>query len=115
MNVEYIDKRQLLRELTELKQHSLLTNPEAKSADVFNSVKKLILDTQPESGIARVVRCKDCVHRGDVLECPMLRRVGETEEGFLYEDLTVDEGFCSCATKRVVVYPVKTKAKSEHK
>lgn len=40
MNVEYIDKRQLLRELTELKQHSLLTNPEAKSADVFNLVKK---------------------------------------------------------------------------
>jgi hypothetical protein len=49
---------------------------------------------------AEVVRCKDCMHRGIVSECPMCYTEDSYDEDYGYDywdvDKTVDEGFCHC-------------------
>ena len=39
----------------------------------------------PTIDAVEVVRCKDCVHRGDYIECPMCGK---------FDDHTVDDGYC---------------------
>ena len=49
---------------------------------------------------AEVVRCKDCMHRGIVTECPMCYTEDSYDEDYGYDywdvDKTVDDGFCHC-------------------
>ena len=44
-----------------------------------------------------LIRCKDCMHRGDGLECPMCHdEYYDDDDGgdWVTHDRTVDDGFC---------------------
>jgi hypothetical protein len=61
-----------------------------------------IVDKMPTVDAVEVVRCKDCIHRGDSEECPM--RYFETDRysdvdgdvilDYIDHDYTKDDGFC---------------------
>lgn len=55
-----------------------------------------------KDAFVEVVRCKDCVHRGDDVHCPMCFEEvsvyddgdGYMENDYITHDRTIDEGFC---------------------
>lgn len=57
----------------------------------------------PSVDAVPVVRCKDCVYRGNEIYCPMFRmeETWDEDDGadYYYVDLTVDDGFCYCGAK----------------
>ena len=65
-------------------------------------VKAEAIDEAPTVDAVPVVRCKDCVHRGEPTQCPMcFDEWMEYEDGdgyydsdLLIHDRSIDEGFC---------------------
>ena len=61
------------------------------------------IETVPTIDAVKVVRCKDCKHRGFAGECPMCYTEDAYDEDYGYDywdvDKTVDEGFCHCGEK----------------
>lgn len=60
-----------------------------------------LLNSQRTVDAVEVVRCKDCKHRGEEVECPMyfVKKIewdddGYTEYDYVPYDHTVDDGFC---------------------
>lgn len=54
--------------------------------------------TQP-NGIPDIIRCRNCRHRGDSIECPMVFEESYYHEGYeewdyIIHDHTTDNGFC---------------------
>ena len=47
--------------------------------------------------IRNVIRCKDCIHRGSDIECPMCHEEEYYDEDLgwdsIYRDRTIDDGF----------------------
>ena len=54
----------------------------------------------PAVDAVKVVRCRDCKHRGIVCKCPMCYEDGYYDEDYGYDywdvDKTTDDGFCHC-------------------
>lgn len=66
----------------------------AKVDDVITALR--------DNDVVKVVRCKDCKHRGSVTYCPMVYEewyeidegYGDYDSDFITRDLTIDNGFC---------------------
>ena len=50
--------------------------------------------------VEEVVRCKDCIHRGDGVLCPMRHLTWTMGEGYHYIDVTMDEYFCNFGERK---------------
>ena len=48
----------------------------------------------------KLVRCKECEHRGDAYKCPMRRLVHPLDGAGHYEDFTEDDGYCHKGVKK---------------
>lgn len=48
----------------------------------------------------KLVRCKECKHRGSIHRCPMRKLVFPTEGAGYCVDLTRDDGYCHCGEKK---------------
>ena len=61
------------------------------------------IDDQPTIDAVEVVRCKDCKHRSNDVECPMCHAVWTWDEDYgsdyYVKDKTIDDGFCYCGEK----------------
>lgn len=71
-----------------------------EETEVEGFVLIALVDKLPAVDAVEVVRCKDCMHRGIVTECPMCYTEDSYDEDYGYDywdvDKTVDEGFCHC-------------------
>ena len=56
----------------------------------------------PAVDAVEVVRCKDCKRRGTSYECPFRRLIFTEAEGYHYEDVTTDDGYCSFGKRKEV-------------
>lgn len=63
--------------------------------DMFNIVR-----SAPTIDAVPVVRCKDCKNRGTSYACPYRRLVFTEAEGYHYEDVTLDDSFCSFGERK---------------
>lgn len=54
----------------------------------------------PTVDAVEVVRCKDCKRRGTSYECPFRRLIFTEAEGYHYEDVTLDDSFCSFGERK---------------
>lgn len=66
------------------------------------------VDNAPAVDAVEVVRCKDCVNRGDDIKCPLCTRDcnWNDDDGCFewdYYDETEDDGFCHKGVKRDAV------------
>lgn len=61
---------------------------------------RFALDHSPTINAVPVVRCKDCKNRGTSYECPFRRLVFTEAEGYHYEDVTLDDSFCSFGKRK---------------
>lgn len=61
------------------------------------------VETAPAVDAVEIVRCKECVHRGNSIACPMCFEetyYDEDDGGDWYTvDHTTDDGFCHCRSK----------------
>lgn len=62
--------------------------------------RKLMIDA-PEIDAVEIVRCKNCIHRGMTIECPMCYEElvdvwndDEHDVDFIKRDFSIDNGFC---------------------
>lgn len=73
---------------------TIYENPEsegnARAAQLLEAIIKA-----PAVDAVEVVRCKDCMHRGNAYKCPMYFAHGHCDD----EDRTEDEGFCVYGAK----------------
>lgn len=57
----------------------------------------------PAVDAVEVVRCKDCIHRGNECNCPMCwtEWYDDPDDGYdmVFRDNTTDDGFCYCGAK----------------
>lgn len=64
---------------------------------------KNFLMNRPAVDAEPVVYCKDCIHRGNDVECPMctIEFTWDEDDGSYYYwiDRTADDGFCHCGAK----------------
>ena len=54
--------------------------------------------------IRNIIRCKDCIHRGSDIECPMCYTEDYYDEDlggdYIFHDRTEDNGFCHLGERR---------------
>lgn len=71
------------------------------SITIFDCIN--IVKESPAVDAVEVVRCKDCVYRGDESECPMCwtEWFDDPFDGMesVTRDNTTDDGFCHCGAK----------------
>ena len=92
----YALKSQITRHHMSLTPRYISKLVDAEIGDVID-----IIDETPTVDAVEVVRCKDCIHRGEEGECPMyfVQEIewdddGYTEWDYVPHDYTVDDGFC---------------------
>lgn len=54
----------------------------------------------PTIDAVEVVHCKDCKHRGTSYDCPFRRLIFTEAEGYHYEDVTLDDSYCSFGARK---------------
>ena len=77
----------------ELGEHSLIES--VLAAGVYAGI-----DNAPAIDAVPVVRCKDCKNRGTSYDCPFRQLVFTEAEGYHYEDVTLDDSFCSFGERK---------------
>lgn len=60
----------------------------------------MLVVAAPTIDAVPVVRCKDCKNRGTSYDCPFRRLVFTEAEGYHYEDVTLDDSFCSFGERK---------------
>lgn len=117
MNNDLISRKYAVRELLEEREHYPPMVAERYSFGVklpnrFNQairggIKKglRIVETAPAVDAVEVVRCKDCVYRGNEIYCPLCRMetTYDIDDGtdYYFIDDTVDDGYCWCGAKEL--------------
>lgn len=69
--------------------------------ELANNVHRL-----PAEDAVDVVRCKECKHRGTSYDCPFRHLIFTEAEGYHYEDVTTDDGYCSFGERKEVSHGV---------
>lgn len=101
--VRYIDANKLMSALclrSCYNREHRCDNDSAANEDlkVVEMIKEM-----PTIDAVPVVRCKDCMNRGNELECPMCRMVHTWNEDdgsdWYVVDNTADDGYCHCGEK----------------
>ena len=59
-----------------------------------------VIDRAPTIDAVEVVRCMDCKHRGTSYDCPFRRLIFTEAEGYHYEDVTLDDSYCSFGARK---------------
>lgn len=89
-----IDFTALLKRLKRLVYHPATSN----AGMVSGKLVLRVVNDMPVVDAVPVVRCKDCIHRGWELECPMC--FDEWDENDIHTvDHTTDDGYCHCGEK----------------
>ena len=95
---EYIEREALLQDIAEtviVSAKTGYTNPELKG------INKVIgrIQAMPTADVQEVVKCENCRYRGDGDICPMFHLCWSVNEGYYWEDFTMDSKFCSYGAK----------------
>lgn len=106
MSGDLISRKALVKSLLQVRQEykdSKINN--RFCATMRGGIRKGLREVEkaPAVDAVEVVRCKDCVYRGDESECPMCwtEWFDDPFDGMesVTRDNTTDDGFCHCGAK----------------
>lgn len=100
---EYIDIEVALKTAIKERKFVISEQDMLNTQRVFKTIYSDLAEflySLPRADVVEVVRCGECMHRGDGDVCPMRHFVWTPDEGYKFVDLTMDDYFCSKGERR---------------